>query len=107
MRDELIGRGLRALRHRRGLRQRDLSATARVARSVVADLEAGRIGDHSVEALRRTADAAGGWIRIDLVLAGDDVRRLLDADHARLQEHWTPVRLSERAADDGNAARVG
>lgn len=88
MRDELMGRGLRALRHRRGLRQRDLSATARVARSVVADLEAGRIGGHSVDALRRTAHAAGGWIRIDLVLAGDDVRRLLDADHARLQEHW-------------------
>ncbi|MGQ0608604.1 MAG: helix-turn-helix domain-containing protein [Chloroflexota bacterium] len=60
MRDDVIGRGLRALRHRRGLRQRDLSGIAGVARSVIADFEAGRLGPHSVDALRRVADAGGG-----------------------------------------------
>jgi transcriptional regulator with XRE-family HTH domain len=88
MQDLLIGRGLRALRHRRGLRQQDLSDAARVARSVVAEFEAGRLEAHSIGSLRRVAEAAGGWIRIDLLVAGDDVRRLLDADHARLQSHW-------------------
>lgn len=88
MRDDQIGRGLRALRHRRGLRQSDLSRASGVARSVIADVEAGRIGRHSVDAVRRSAEAAGGWVRIDLMLAGDDVRRLLDADHAQLQAGW-------------------
>lgn len=82
MRDEAIGRGIRALRHRRGLRQRDLSAIACVARSVIADIEAGRIGPHSVDALRRAVEAGGGWLRIELQVAGGDVDRLLDADHA-------------------------
>ncbi|MEO7295889.1 MAG: helix-turn-helix transcriptional regulator [Candidatus Limnocylindria bacterium] len=88
MQDEVIGRGLRALRHRRGWRQRDLSAMAGIARSVIADFEAGRIGSHSVKALRRVAEAGGGWIRIELLIAGGDVRRILDADHAQLQSHW-------------------
>ncbi len=48
MRDEFNGRGIRALRHRRGWRQRDFSAATGIARSVIADLEAGRIGSHSV-----------------------------------------------------------
>lgn len=88
MRDDAIGRGLRALRHRRGLRQRDLSAIAGVAPSVIAEIEAGRIGPHSVAALRRAVEAGGGWLRIDLQVAGGDVYRLLDADHAQLQAHW-------------------
>ena len=41
MRDEFNGRGIRALRHRRGWRQRDFSAATGIARSVIADLEAG------------------------------------------------------------------
>jgi hypothetical protein len=63
MRDALIGRTLRALRHHRGWRQGGLALRARVARSVLADLEAGRIGT-----LRWTRcgvplrPAAAGWI---------------------------------------------
>lgn len=88
MRDEIVGRGLRALRHRRDLTQRELSALAGVARSIVTDFEAGRLGGHSLDALREVADALGGWIRIDLVVPGGDLSRLLDADHAALQGHW-------------------
>ena len=88
MRHELVGRGLRALRHRRNLRQRDAAGRAHIARSVLADLEAGRIDSHSVRALTRAAEASGGSIRIDLVVPGGDLRRLLDADHAALQAEW-------------------
>jgi transcriptional regulator with XRE-family HTH domain len=88
MRFELVGRGLRALRHRRGLRQSDASAAAGIARSVLADLEAGRLETHTVGALHRAAQAVGGWIRLELIVPGGDLRRLLDADHAAMQAGW-------------------
>ena len=91
MRYELIGRGLRALRHRRGLRQSDLAAHARIARSVLVDLEAGRLGTHTVDALTKAVGAVGGSIRIDLLVPGGDVHRLVDADHAALQGRWKAV----------------
>ena len=88
MRHESIGRGLRALRHRRALRQRDVSALAQIARSVLASLEAGNVGPHSVEALTRAAATVGASIRIELNVPGGDLRRLLDADHAAIQAEW-------------------
>lgn len=94
MRDALIGRTLRALRHRRGWRQTDLALRAHVARSVLVDLEAGRIGTHALDALRRSAEACGARLDIELRVPGGDASRLLDADHARLQAAWAAV-LSE------------
>jgi len=88
VRHDTIGRGLRALRHRRGLRQRDAAARAGIARSVLTDLEAGRLGTHSVDALVRAATSVGGSIRLQLSVPGGDLHRLLDADHARLQADW-------------------
>lgn len=88
LRHQTIGRGLRALRHRRALRQRDVSALAQIARSVLAGLEAGNLTPHSVGALMRAAEAVGGSIRIDLVVPGGDLRRLLDANHAAIQAEW-------------------
>jgi transcriptional regulator with XRE-family HTH domain len=88
MRHELVGRALRALRHRRGLRQSDVAVHARIARSVLVDLEAGRLGTHTVDALTNAAGAVGGSIRIDLLVPGGDVQRLVDADHAALQSQW-------------------
>lgn len=84
MRYEVIGRGLRVLRHRRGLRQADLAARSGVSRSVIGDLEHGRLEPHALGALVRTAGALGGVIRITLSLPGGDLERLLDADHAAL-----------------------
>lgn len=88
VRHEPIGRGLRVLRHRRNLRQRDASVLARISRSILADLEAGRLASHAVQALTQAAEAVGGSIRIDLVVPGGDLHRLLDADHAELQGEW-------------------
>lgn len=88
MLDSVIGRCVRALRHRHGWRQRDVVARIGVARSVLSDLEAGRIGSHSVETLRSVVGALGGLLRIEVHLPGGDIRRLLDADHAAVQERW-------------------
>ena len=43
---------------------------------------------HSVAALLRVAEVLGGALRIDLLVPGGDVHRLLDADHAQLQNGW-------------------
>jgi transcriptional regulator with XRE-family HTH domain len=91
MQDELVGRVLGALRHRRGWRQTDLAVAADVARSVISDLEAGRVEAHAVGALRRSVHAAGGVLRLTVDLPGGDRDRLLDADHARVQAHWVAM----------------
>lgn len=91
MRDVHIGRTLRALRHRRGWRQTDLATRADVSRSVIVELEAGRIGTHSLDALRPCTEACGGRLEIELWVPGGDASRLLDADHARLQSAWAAL----------------
>ena len=88
MHDHLIGRVIRALRHRKGWRQSDLSMAAAVSRSLIAEFEAGRLDGHSLGALRATISAAGGYLRMTVDVPHGDLGRLLDADHARLQEHW-------------------
>jgi transcriptional regulator with XRE-family HTH domain len=88
MQDDVIGRCLRALRHRLGLKQSEVATRAGVARSVLSDFEAGRIGSHRLDALRAIVAVLGGSLRLDVALPGGDVRRLLDADHAALQERF-------------------
>lgn len=88
MLDDVIGRCLRVMRHRRGWRQRDVAERLSIARSVLSDLEAGRISSHTVATLRSVVDALGGMLRVDVQLPGGEARRLLDADHAALQNRW-------------------
>lgn len=88
MRYDSIGRAIRALRHRRGMRQSDVARRSGVSRSVISELERGLVDAHTLMALSRTAQAVGAALRVDLVVPGGDVRRLLDADHARLQSAW-------------------
>lgn len=88
MDDQTIGRVLRALRHRLGWRQQDLSIRSGVSRSVISDIEAGRIGPHALEALRAVVAGLRAAVSISVTVPGGDLRRLLDADHARLQDHW-------------------
>lgn len=59
MRYETIGRGLLALRHRKRLRQEDVSRVAGVSRTVVSELEHGRLEGNALAALVRTAHAVG------------------------------------------------
>jgi XRE family transcriptional regulator of biofilm formation len=88
VRYDTIGRAIRALRHRRGMRQSDLARRSGVSRSVVSDLERGVVEPHTVMALSRAAQAVGASLRVDLLVPGGDIRRLLDADHARIQSDW-------------------
>ena len=88
MRYDTIGRAIRTLRHRRVLRQSDVARRSGVSRSVVSELERGFVEAHTLMALSRTAQAVGASVRIDLAVPGGDLRRLLDADHARIQTAW-------------------
>jgi hypothetical protein len=88
MRDEQIGRATRSLRHRRGWRQRDVSARARRPRSALVDLEAGRIGHLKVDVIRDLLEAMGARLVIDVLAGASDPRLLVDAGHAFLQEYW-------------------
>ena len=88
MQDAFVGRVLRALRHRKGWRQSDLSQAASVSRAVIASLEAGELERHALGALRKAVQAAGGTLRLSIFVPGGDVQRLVDADHARLQAQW-------------------
>lgn len=91
MDDRTVGRVLRALRHRLGWRRHDLSIRSGVSRSVISDLEAGRLGPHAVEGLRAVTASLRATLSISVTVPGGDLRRLLDADHARLQDHWKRV----------------
>ena len=105
MRYELIGRGLRALRHRGGLRQQDVAERAHLSRTVISDLEHGRIEHHSLAALVSAAHALGATLRIDLAMPGGDLHRLLDADHAWLQAEWAGLLQAFRLARPRQSAR--
>ena len=43
---------------------------------------------HTLHALSDVARAVGATLRIDLFVPGGDLSRLLDADHAAMQEAW-------------------
>jgi len=86
MDDQRVGSGLRAMRIRRRLRQRDLSVAARVPRGVVALIEHGRldeVGFGQIRAVARALDARfEGLIRWQ----GGDLDRLTNRGHAQMHE---------------------
>lgn len=88
MRDEEIGRSVRALRHRRGWRQIDLSGRAGRPRSALVDLEAGRLGGLKLDTIRAFSDALGARLTLTFTSGAGDPRLLIDAGHAFLQDHW-------------------
>jgi transcriptional regulator with XRE-family HTH domain len=81
-----FGRGILALRQRRGWRQEDLAAAAGVARSVAGRVERGLTHGVTVDALAAVAEAVGARVSIRLVWQGEDLDRLLDSAHASLVE---------------------
>ena len=95
MSDVLVGRALRALRHRRGWRQSDVRERAGRARSELSFIERGEIGRFPVETLRRYAAALDAHVVVTVRWRGGELDRLLDADHAALQDAWK--RRLERA----------
>lgn len=89
--DERIGRLLVLLRHRAGLTQRALAASAGVPRQDVLRVEAGLAGSLPLDRLRRTFEAVGGRARLGVWWNGAAADRLLDERHAGLVERAVAV----------------
>ena len=85
MDDARFGRAIRALRLRRGWRQRDLAAACGVSQQLISSVERGHSASLSLATLRRVASAAGMRLTLRAEWRGGELDRLLDADHAALQ----------------------
>ncbi len=81
-----IGRHLRALRHREGLRQCDLGERAGISQSAVSRVERGRLAAVSFERLVALFDTVGGELVVSVRWRGGEIDRLMDRAHARLVE---------------------
>lgn len=86
MDDVRIGAAFRAVRIRRGWRQADVAARARVSPSLVSLLERGHVETVSLRVLRRVSTALE--VRLELIARwrGGELDRLLNAGHAALHE---------------------
>jgi transcriptional regulator with XRE-family HTH domain len=82
--DIAIGRLLRSVRVRLGLRQVDVGERAGVSQQLVSLLELGALQHVSVPALRRVARDVGAEVVIGVRWRGANVDRLRDEDHAHI-----------------------
>jgi transcriptional regulator with XRE-family HTH domain len=82
--DHRIGRSLRALRLRAGLRQADVAKRAGVSQSLISAIEAGWCSTVTVATLRRVFQAVGAGFDGQVMWRGPALDRLVDARHAAL-----------------------
>jgi transcriptional regulator with XRE-family HTH domain len=87
MDDRRIGRILRAVRQRRGLRQSDVAATIGVGQTMISRLERGRLESVGLATLRRVAMELDVSITISANWRGGQGDRLLDRAHAAIVDH--------------------
>lgn len=81
-----LGRGIRAIRIRSGLRQADVALRSQVGRSTVTRVERGSLGHVTVGALASVANAVGADVDVVLRWYGGDLDRLLGAGHSAMHE---------------------
>jgi transcriptional regulator with XRE-family HTH domain len=81
-----LPRAVRHLRRRRGWRQTDLSRRAAISRQVVSRIETGQIGGVSLRTIGRVLDALDATGELIVRWQGEQLDRLIDADHAALVE---------------------
>jgi transcriptional regulator with XRE-family HTH domain len=86
MSDRAISAGIRAIRIRSDLTQRELSSAAGVPRSVVQTIERGRLDRVPIGDLRAVAGALDASVDQYLRWRGGDLPRLVNARHAALHE---------------------
>jgi transcriptional regulator with XRE-family HTH domain len=84
MDDARIGRALRALRRRRGLRQIDVAKRAGVSQATVSTAENGHIRTLSLGTVRRLFEAVDAGFEGLVLWRGGAIDRLLDERHAVL-----------------------
>jgi transcriptional regulator with XRE-family HTH domain len=102
MDDLQVGRTLRALRLRRGLRQRDVAAASQVSQQLISLVERGHASSLSLRVLRRVAEVLDLRLALRGEWRGGELDRLLDADHAALQaasRRWLERRAWEVAVE--------
>ncbi len=83
-----VGRSIRALRIRLGLRQSDLATKAGVSRSVVSRIERGQITSTTLGALESICIGVGADLDVRLRWHGEGLDRLLDEAHAGIVERF-------------------
>lgn len=84
MDDARIGRSLRVLRQRRGLRQADVAALAGLSQQTISLIERGMATAFTVDTLRRAFASLGAGFEGLVVWRGGTLDRLLDARHSAL-----------------------
>jgi transcriptional regulator with XRE-family HTH domain len=84
MDDARVGRMVRVLRQRHGWRQLDLARKAGVGRSVISDVELGRLNGRTIATLRAILGVFGLSIEMGVRGVGADGDRALDARHSDL-----------------------
>jgi transcriptional regulator with XRE-family HTH domain len=84
MNDVTIGRAVRAIRLKRGLRQRDVAERAGVSQQLVSELEAGRLGGMRHRVFRQILGALDADAFVVVRWRGGDLDRLLDEGHAEI-----------------------
>lgn len=88
MNPDRIGRVVRALRHRRDWTQAELARRAGCSGSVISRVEGGNLRACSMPTVRRIVEALDARLVLFVEWRGGELDRLLDADHAALQERW-------------------
>lgn len=107
MDDRTIGRTLRMLRRRLGLRQLDVATRAGVSQQLISQIEQGHCATIGRDTLRRVLRAVDADAVTVVRWRGGDLDRLLDEDHAALEGRvasllrrhgwvvWTEVTFAE------------
>ena len=96
MNDLRVGRIIRAVRRRLRLTQQAVSDQVGIDRSVLSDLENGRLEVVSLRAARRLCGALGIDLVIEARWRGGAVDRLLDQGHAAIVEYLVDLLTRER-----------
>jgi transcriptional regulator with XRE-family HTH domain len=84
MDDARIGRALRVLRQRHGLRQAEVAVAAGVTQSTISDIECGRLAGLPIATIRRVFAAVDAVFEATIHWRGASLDRLLDARHSSL-----------------------
>lgn len=86
MDDARVGRAVRGVRIRKGLRQVDVGAAAGMSQDTVSRLERGLVGGMTLDAIRAIGAAVGVLIDLQPRWHGGELDRLLGARHSALHE---------------------
>jgi transcriptional regulator with XRE-family HTH domain len=89
--DARVGRALRVLRTRRGLRQIDVAGRAGISQGAISLIERGHLGSLSVRTVRLAFGAVDARLDCQVLWRGGELDRVLDERHAALGASMTSL----------------